>query len=174
MGYQDIKGLLPARPRLGLYRKKVRPNTYLEAVNPDEEIKLLLYGSEIMTFRPDSIRLDVGRWKTPLTRDRINSFLNTAIRSTPSSNYVSLMVERGGWYLYRSRLLLGSRYMTTIHPFCSGMTISYTGDILSYPEGSNKYPYRKRSRLIWGASYLRMVVGTATVQIPLLGRRSYW
>ena len=173
MGYQDIKKLLPARPRLGLYRKKIRPNTYLEAVNPDGEIRLLLYGAEIMTFGPDSIRLDVGRWKTQLTRDRINGFLNTAIRSIPSPNYVSLMTERGGWYLYKNRLVLGGGYLTIIYPFCSGMTISYTGDVLSYPDGVTKYPYRKRSRFIWGSRYLRMVVGPATVQIPLVGRGSY-
>lgn len=87
-----------ANERLGRRQSLRLPGRYTTLVRRGRGIAVHLVGTDVVTFRPcGRVILSSGRWRTKLTRERINHY---------SGIYV--VNERGVWY-------------ADDHPFSDGM-----------------------------------------------------
>jgi hypothetical protein len=66
-------------------RRKVANNTYLER-RDEQTIALRLHATDVVTFRPGTITLDSGGWRTVTTKNRINYAL-------------PVYSDKGTWYV---------------------------------------------------------------------------
>jgi hypothetical protein len=93
MNYAEASALLQ-RGRGGQEwrRRKLKNNTYLERVNKDGTIGVLLHNTHVVTFSPDGkVTLNTDGWRTVTTKDRINDYLPEGW---------GLYQDSKVWYLY--------------------------------------------------------------------------
>lgn len=100
-----------ANERLGKRdRRKIANNTYLER-RDDSTIALRLHATDVVTFRPGTITLDSGGWRTVTTKNRINYAL-------------PVWSKAGTWYV-------GSDYdRSAAHVYADGVTFTEAGELL--------------------------------------------
>ena len=100
-----------ANERLGKRdRRKVANNTYLER-RDDSTIALRLHATDVVTFRPGTITLDSGGWRTVTTKDRLNYAL-------------PVWAKAGTWYV-------GSDYdRSAAYVYADGVTFTEAGELV--------------------------------------------
>ena len=82
--YEQASQLLGKRESLNIAN-----NTRLERMDKDR-IFLILYGAAIVTYKPDTIILDSGEWRTVTTKARMNEY-------TPE--WLSVWQRSGKWFV---------------------------------------------------------------------------
>ena len=89
MNYDEANALLKTA-RVQANGKKINNNTY---VVPDgENVAIKLHDTNIVTFAPDdTITLNSGTWRTPTTKDRINTALG--------DQGMQITANKGLWYI---------------------------------------------------------------------------
>ena len=89
MNFDEAKELLKTA-RVQANGKKINNNTY---VVPDgENVAIKLHKTNIVTFAPDgTITLNSGTWRTPTTKDRINTALG--------DQGMQITANKGLWYI---------------------------------------------------------------------------
>jgi hypothetical protein len=93
----------------GRARRKVANNTYLER-RDDETVALRLHATDVVTFRPGTITLDTGGWRTVTTKNRINYAL-------------PVFSDKGTWYV-------GDYRDGTRHVYADGITFTEAGSLV--------------------------------------------
>ena len=81
MNYAEADALLGRHPR-----RRLRLNTYL--IRAGDSIKIRLYDTDVITFRPDRFTLRAGAWRTSTTQRRINQYSPAKVYSV-----------KGGWHV---------------------------------------------------------------------------
>lgn len=91
--------------------RKIGNNTYLHRLDADT-IALRLHATDVVTFRPGTVTLDSGGWRTVTTKDRLNYVL-------------PVYSEKGTWYV--------GGYKEARIVYFDGITFAEDGELLSDP-----------------------------------------
>lgn len=118
-----MKSFTEAVEKLGTRNsRKLANNTYLEK-QPDGTIAVRLHSTNVVIYSPDgTITLNSGGWRTPTTKDRINTYSPLLVSQ-----------ERGIWYV-------GKTYWDKAATFADGLT--YKDGVIS---GAGEAPKKQEA-----------------------------
>lgn len=117
-----------SKGKTGTLRRRVANSIYFEQVN-DQLIRLFLFKTCVMSFRPDAIVLNSGGYRTMTTKEVINEFL-------PKHTYVVQFNRM--WYIGTTNWIPNSSEARSL--FYEGIAIRYDGSVVEprQPEDTEK------------------------------------
>ena len=136
-----------AAERLGTRdRRKIGNNTYLER-RDESTVALVLHATDVVTFRPGTVTVDSGGWRTMTTKDRIGYA-------------VLLYAQAGTWKV-------GTWQDPSPLVFYDGLTFTDAGELVGEPVADPTAEHKKVKRAI--TEFARLCSVTLEQGMPVPG-----
>lgn len=132
-------------------RRKVANNTYLER-RDEWSIALRLHATDVVTFRPGTITLDSGGWRTVTTKNRMNYAL-------------PVFSEKGTWYV-------GDYRDDTRYVYSDGITLTENGRLVGDEAVDPSVEAEAMKKRI--AAYVKLVGETLEAGMPVPSSGDCW